>query len=318
MSRVARRARSLLLLIGVLLSWTALAREPLRLGIINERPERPAYALEQYAPLNAYLDTQLRPLGQRMGDLVIARSLDEMAVRISDRTVDILIEGVMPTLKLRRRTDRIDGHLLVWRKGQREYHTVFFARRESPIQRLEQLRGKILAFESPRSTSAYDVPRAALIEAGLKLAEQPGAEPTGTELTDKEQEGEVEADRVRFLFAGSELNQAYWVHAGRAHAGAFNNGDWERVPEAIKPELRIFHRTRPILRWLVSFARSVDPALRAQLIEILIRMHQDPEGRAALAAASRVAKIERLTSADRANLTYWDEALERLEADAGE
>ncbi|NBC49156.1 MAG: PhnD/SsuA/transferrin family substrate-binding protein [Gammaproteobacteria bacterium] len=308
MSVLSRQSAPLALLIGLTLCWPVLALEPLRLGVINERPDRPAYALGLYGPLNAYLDAQLRPLGQRMGDLVIARSLDEMAVRISDGTVDLLLEGVMPTLKLRRKTGRIDVHLLVWRKGQRQYHTVFFARRESSIQRIEQLRGKVVVFESPRSTSAYDVPRAALIEAGLEFAEQPGADTAGA----------VDGDRVRFLFAGSELNQAYWVHAGRAHAGAFNNGDWERTPEAIKPELRIFHRTRPILRWLFSFAGPVDPALRAQLVEILNGMHQDPEGRAALAAASRIAKFEPLTSADRANLTYWDEALERLEAGAGE
>jgi phosphonate transport system substrate-binding protein len=313
MSVLSRQSTPLALLVGLTLCWPVLALEPLRLGVINERPDRPAYALGLYGPLNAYLDAQLRPLGQRMGDLVIARSLDEMAVRISDGAVDLLLEGVMPTLKLRRRTGRIDVHLLVWRKGQRQYHTVFFARRESPIQRIEQLRGKVLAFESPRSTSAFDVPRAALIEAGLELAEQPVAEPVAAEHS-----GAVDGDQVRFLFAGSELNQAYWVHSGRAHAGAFNNGDWERVPAAIKPELRVFHRTRPILRWLFSFAGPVDPALRAQLVEILNGMHQDPEGRAALAAASRIAKFEPLTSADRANLAYWDEALERLEADAGE
>lgn len=310
MSVFSRYPALLALLIGWTLAPPVLAAEALRLGVINERPDRPAYALELYGPLNAYLDARLKPLGMRMGDLVIARNLGEMAARIDDGTADALIEGVMPTLKLRRKT-ALDIQLLIWRKGQRQYHTVFFARQESPIQRLEDLRGKVLAFESPRSTSAYDVPRAALIETGLELAERPEAGPPAAKDRDA-----VDTDRVRFLFAGSELNQAYWVHAGRADAGAFNNGDWDRVPGSIKPELRIFHRTRPILRWLFSFARSVDPAARAELVEILITMDRDPQGRAALAAASRIAKIEPLTSADRANLAYWDEALERLADDA--
>lgn len=210
----------------------------------------------------------------------------------------------MPTLKLRQRTGRMDIRLLLWRKGQRQYHTVFFARRDSTIERLDQLRGKTIVFESPRSTSAYDVPRLALMGVGLQLAAA-----IGRGGSDRHSPRDV-----RFVFAGSELNQAYWVHAGRADAGAFNDGDWERVPKTIQSELRIFHETPPILRWLLSFTAVVDPDFRDAVVEILLSMDKDPEGRAVLQAASRIAKIERLTDADRASLTYWEQALRRLDS----
>ncbi|NEV64348.1 phosphate/phosphite/phosphonate ABC transporter substrate-binding protein [Thiorhodococcus minor] len=290
-----------------LLTMTVLAQvaaaEPFRLGVINERPDRPSFALEQYAPLEAYLHARLAERGfATTGEVVITRDLDEMSSRVETGAVQAVLEGVMPTLKLRQRTGRLDVRLLLWRKGQRQYHTVFFARRDSMIERLDQLRGKTIVFESPRSTSAYDVPRLALIEAGLNLVSA-----VGNGVSD----GHSPRD-VRFVFAGSELNQAYWVHAGRADAGAFNDGDWERVPKTIQSELRIFHETPPILRWLLSFTAVVDPDVRDAAVEILLSMDKDPEGRAVLQAASRIAKIERLTDADRASLTYWEQALRRL------
>jgi phosphonate transport system substrate-binding protein len=312
-----RRRRSSLipLLLGLIASAPVLAAEPFRVGIINERPERPRLALEAYGPFNDYLGARLAEDGMPIGDLVIARSLEEMAARIRAGEVDGLFEGVMPTLKLQRETGRIEPQLVVWRKGQRQYHTIFFTRQDSPIQRLRDLRGKTVAFESPRSTSAHLVPRAVMLESGLTLVQGSSAEAGAGPDAESSPEPVVptSTEPVRFVFAGSELNQAYWVHAGRAHAGAFNDGDWERVPGAIKPELRRFHRTPSILRWLFSFVGPVDPAVRAPLLETLTRMHAEPAGHAALQAASGIARLEPLTTDDRANLKYWAEALTRLE-----
>jgi phosphonate transport system substrate-binding protein len=295
-----------LLVSGPAIAWSGQSGELFRLGIINERPDRPSFALEQYGAFRAYLQSRLAGSGIRVGDLVIARSLEEMRQQIDAGTVDALIEGVMPTLKLERQTGQVDIGLLAWRKGQRHYHTVFFTRRESPIQRIEQLEGKTIAFESPRSTSAYDIPRAALMKAGLRVAAK----------TDSETLDSVDTDLVWFVFAGSELNQAYWVHAHRADAGAFNNGDWQRVPDSIRSDLRVFHSTPDVLRWVISFAHSVDPGVRASVEDVLVGMHRDPEGRLALQAASGIAKFERLTADDRANLDFWEAALRRLETRA--
>lgn len=295
--------RQCLLALALLLPAGLCAAEPFRLGIISERPDRPSFVLEQYEALHGYLGARLAERGIAMDELVVARDLDAMAGLVDAGGVDAVIEGVMPSLKLKRRTGRIDPRLLVWRKGQRHYHSVFFSRRDSPIEGLQDLAGKRIAFENPRSTSAYDVPRAALIEAGLTLAHDSAGAP------------DAAPDRapVRYRFAGSELNQAYWVHAGRADAGAFNNGDWQRVPISIKTDLRIFHRTRPILRWLFSFVTPIEPHARGAVTDILVKMHQDPTGHAALQAASRITKLERLTTEDREDLAYWDAVLGRLE-----
>lgn len=288
------------LLIGLTLgagAWAhdASAESAFHLGIINERPDRPSDALKQYARLHSYLRQRLERDHIQVGDLVIAHHLNDMTSLIDRGEVDALIEGVMPTLSIQRRTQSLSPALLAWRKGQRHYHTVFFVRQDSPIDSLLALRGKTIAFESPRSTSAYFVPLETLRAEGLTVSAA--------------EEDRLAPNTVRYVLAGSELNQAYWVSAGRADAGAFNNGDWDRVPESVRRDLRVIHRTRSLLRWLVSFSDALDPQIRAAVTDALLDMHQNPEGRAALEEAEQIARFEVLTDEDRENLAYWSKML---------
>jgi phosphonate transport system substrate-binding protein len=276
---------------GAPVAW---AGDSFRLGIINERPDRPSNALKQYGRLHAYLRQRLGRDDIPVGDLVIARDLNEMIRLIDADEVDALLEGVMPTLSIQRQTGKLSPMtltLLTWRKGQRHYHSVFFVRRDSPIDSLQALRGTSIAFESPRSTSAYFVPLATLRAEGLTVSAAEADRP--------------DPNRIRYVFAGSELNQAYWVSSGRADAGAFNNGDWDRVPESVRRELRIIYRTRSLPRWLLSFADALAPRIRATVTDVLLEMHQNQDGRAALEEAEHIVKFEILTEEDRENLADW-------------
>jgi phosphonate transport system substrate-binding protein len=310
-ARRAWRLIAILLLASLAAPTLSAGDDPalFRLGIVNERLDQPDHAFALYGSLQHYLDHHLLAHGFAGAQLVVAPDLADMRRRVTDGEVDALIEGVMPTLAIVERTDRLRPELLAWRKGQREYHSVFFVAADSPITHLRDLAGKTLAFESPRSTSAYFVPRAALREAGLRsrpaddasarlLAESAPAAPTTADEADS-------PDAVRFVFAGSELNQAYWVQRGGADAGAFNDGDWERVPERLRGQLRIIHRTRPLLRWLLSLNRDLPADQRAAVIAVLSGMHQNAVGQAALEQAGRIARFEPLSAADRDSLAYW-------------
>ena len=59
--------------------------------------------------------------------------------------------------------------LLTERDGFSQYTTVFFARRDSGIRSLADLRGRSVAFQAPYSTSAYYVPATALLDSHLPL-----------------------------------------------------------------------------------------------------------------------------------------------------
>ena len=151
------------------------------------------------------------------------------------------------------------------------------------------------SLQAERSTSAFAVPRAELSRRAIKVVPlgQPGA-PKGS---------------VFYAFAGAELNQAVWVLRGRGDAGAFNEGDWERLPRKIQDGLVVFHETKPLLRGLLSFRPGMDPEVRSATEEALLEMHQSPAGQAALAKAGGITRFERLTPWDLAGVNEWRQAL---------
>ncbi len=297
MSAIRALSFAIMCLLWATATWAV--QPHFRLGIVNERPEKPDHALSQYESMHAYLQRRLSRKRVSVGDLVVTQNISDMTNRVLAHRVDAVIEGLMPTLTIERDSQLLAPALLPWRKGQRQYHSVFFVRKGSAIRELRDLNGRTIAFETPRSTSAYYIPSVTLQSLGLRLATKPHQND--------------DAGAIRYAFAGSELNQGYWVKEGRADAGAFNDGDWLRLPDHLRQQLRIIHTTKPVLRWLLSFHVKLDPETRGKVTEILLHMHEDMEGRAALQEASRIAKFEALTASDESTLGHWRNVLRGIE-----
>jgi len=276
------------------------APSPIHLGVIAEEPNEPGRMLDVFGELIARLRERLAPANVAVGELVIARDLDDMSQRIVRGEVDFVIETVFPTLVLQERSRKLDPALVVVRRGQREYHSVFFAPRESPIRRLADLRGRTLVLQVLRSTSAFALPKAELARAGIALL--PADDP------------HAGRENVRYVLALSEVNQAIWVLHGKGDAGAFHEGNWAALPEKIRAQLRVFHETRPIVRGLLSFRSSLAASPRRLVEEALLRLDADEAGRAALDRAAGVTRFERLTPADRLELQGWAPILRPVRA----
>ena len=260
-------------------------------GVIAEEPNEPDRMLRVFGPLVGQLRERLRPRGVRVGDLAIARDLDDLSQRLVRGDVDFVLETVFPTLVLQERSRSLEPSLVVLRRGQREYRSVFFTRQDSSIRALGDLRGKTLVLQALRSTSAFALPKAELERAGFALAPADDL---------RSRPGDV-----RYVLALAEINQAVWVLHGRGDAGAFNEGNWASLPERVRSQLRIFHETQPIVRGLVSFRTGLDAGARAALVDALLRLHEDDAGRSALDQAAGVTRFERMTAADRAGLRRW-------------
>ena len=277
--------------------WTTLAAAPVepkttvRFGVIAEEPNEPDRMFNVYSPLLAQLRQRLAPAGIGVSELVIARDLDDLAQRLSRQQVDFVLESVFPTLALRERSRNLDPALLVVRRGQREYRSVFFTRQESPIRTLADLSGRTLVLQAIRSTSAFAVPRAELARAGLRLAAADDAA--------------ADPKAVRYVLALAEVNQAVWVLHRKGDAGAFNEGDWQQLPEKVRARLRIFERSRPILRGLIAFRGDLAPATRRAVEQAMLALSEDEAGRATLTHAAGITRFERLTPADRRAVLDW-------------
>lgn len=268
----------------------------IRFGVIAEQAHEPDRMLRVYSDLLSELRRRLAVTGIDVTSLVITRDLEELARQLDQGRVDMVAETVFVTLDLQKESTRgLTPRLAIVRRDQREYHSVFFSSKESAISKLEHLRGRTLVLQAERSTSAFAVPRAELARRGIPSAPlgQPGA-PAGS---------------TYYVLAGAELNQAVWVLRGKGDAGAFNEGDWARLPQKIRDGLRVFHETRPLLRGLVSFRTGVPAAMMAACENALLALDSDVAGRAALSKADGITRFEGLTPADLAGLNDWRRAL---------
>jgi phosphonate transport system substrate-binding protein len=263
----------------------------LHLGVIAEEPNEPDRMLKVFGEMLSRLRERLLPRDVRVGDLVIARDLDDLSQRLVRGDVDFVIETVFPTLVLQERSRALEPSLVVVRREQREYRSVFFTRQEAPIQSLRDLRGRTLVLQALRSTSAFALPKAELERAGLTLAPADDL---------RSRPGDV-----RYVLALAEINQAVWVLHGKGDAGAFSDGNWAALPDKVRSQLRIFYETRPIMRGLLSFRTGLDARARAAAEETLLRLHEDEGGRAALQQAAGLTRFERLTAGDRSELRRW-------------
>ena len=250
-------------------------------GRVSEDPKKHFPRLEKMAN---YLAGRLAPLGISTGAAVVVRSNEEMIEALRHGAVDLISETVFSAVRISQESGA-EIMLREWKGGKAEYRTVMFARKDSPIESLADLKGKSIAFEDRGSTSGFLLPLAILRQKAFQVVELgfPRDKPP--------------ADKIGYAFAMGEVNIMAWVVEGLADAGALSNLDWEdlaRTPRPLKKNVRIFHATPPIIRSLLIARKGLDGKLKARVQEVLLTMHADPEGREVLKAYDRVARYDRI------------------------
>jgi len=269
----ARLAAGLLGVLAALFPWSpAHAVDDAHVLVLGRISDDPKTHYEQLKPLLDYVVPRMAGVGIREGRILMARDAQQMASYLRRGRVDWVTETSGTGLVLEARAG---ARLLLMteRDGVSRYRTVFFARRDSGLTSLDQLRGRSIAFQNISSTSAYFVPASELIERGMRLEllmspmDKPGA------------------DTVGYVFARSELNIANWVHKRLVDAGVMSNIDWDnpqRVPPSYRSELQILHSTPEYPRAVEVVRSDLDPRVEARLREVLIQAANDPDARDAL------------------------------------
>jgi phosphonate transport system substrate-binding protein len=176
------------------------------------------------------------------------------------------------------------GTLLLrrWKSGMADYRSLIFTHRISGIQRLEDLRGKLIAFEDPESSSGYFLPKLFLQRNGLRLAEKPGPD------------ANVGAAEVGFVFARSQENLVDWVLTKKVAAGAFSNDDHAALDEKKRNDILVLAQTDLLPRHLLSVRKDMPLGLVGRLEKTLLAMHEDAEGRKILQNIDGTTKFDLL------------------------
>lgn len=239
------------------------------LGRISDDPKK---HYEQLKPLLDYVVPRLADVGIREGRILMAKDTQQMASYLRRGRVDWVTETTGTAMLLRQRAE---AHplLLTERDGVSHYHSLFFARRDSGLVSLDDLRGHSIAFQRPNSTSAYFVPAAELLRRGLSL-----------EIL-LSPEDRIDSGAVGYLFAWSELNISTWVHKGLADVGVMSNLDWQnpaRMPPSFRNDLQVIGQTVDYPRAVEMVRGDLDPRVEARLREVLMDAAGDPEAGDAL------------------------------------
>ncbi|MFT4198015.1 MAG: phosphate/phosphite/phosphonate ABC transporter substrate-binding protein [Pseudoxanthomonas sp.] len=268
--------------------------------VLGRISDDPAVHYAQLKPLLDYVVAHMREVGITEGRILMAPDARQMASYLRRGRVDWVTETAGTAVQLQQRSGAAPL-LLTERGGVSHYHTLVFARTDSPVARLADLRGRTIALQGVGSTSAYLVPAAALLDAGLRpqILLSPEDRP--------------DRDTVGYVFARSELNIAAWVDKGLVDAGALNNLDWEdprRVPPSFRAHFKVVYRSADYPRALELVRPGLDARVRERLRQVLLDAAGDPQAGPALQAFFGTTRFLELDPATRA-------ALQRLGEGAG-
>lgn len=161
----------------------------------------------------------------------------------------------------------------------------------------------MIIFESPRSTSAFIVPKLTLEAEGFEVIEATSISDRKNTLPAPSSDNKV----IEYRFSDTEENQAYWVHRKIGDAGAFNNGDWDRVPDVIRNDMKIIAETKPVLRWLFNYRDGVSESVKSKVNKVFLEMHNNETGEKALQQAAKIRMFEELSEMNLENYNYWKE-----------
>ncbi len=284
MSRTPRVIFAILFL-GVIVSSNAAAQtrkkleaKTISLGIVAEAHQQEIE--EHFRDFVHYVARKTSSASAVEGRVVIAPTLSELAKLLEQGKVDFYMDSPYPTYVVN--FVHGAGKLLLrrWQRGKAEYRSLIFTKKDSGINHLEDLRGKIIVFEDPESSSGHFMPKFFLLRNGFKLSEKGGLE------------ANVSPSEIGYIFARSQEKLVAMVLAKQAAAGAFSDDDYARLDEKRKSDISILAQTELVPRHLVSIRKDMAPALAARLGEVLIAMHEDDQGRRILQKTGDTTKFD--------------------------
>ncbi|MEK6679632.1 MAG: phosphate/phosphite/phosphonate ABC transporter substrate-binding protein [Nitrospirota bacterium] len=225
-------------------------------------------------PIITYLSAKLKDIGIERGEVVLAgdNKVSSLIRLVKEGNIDIIFESPLIATLLKVEADAVPI-LTIWREGVGEYNSLIIVRKDSGIQKIEDLKGKLVAFKDPGSNSGYFLPQIGLKAKGLEMIELSSFNSI------------VPKDKVGYVFAGSELNISSWVFYKKAAAGALSNLAWvspKDVPQSYKKDFRIIYESQKRPEFIVLVRPGLDKRLVERIKEEFLMMDKSEAGREAL------------------------------------
>ncbi|MCL4805342.1 MAG: phosphate/phosphite/phosphonate ABC transporter substrate-binding protein [Anaerolineae bacterium] len=157
----------------------------------------------------------------------------------------------------------VDAAMATSRFGSSTYAGQIIVRADSGITTLEDLKGKVMCWVDPASTSGYIIPRIMLAANGVN----------------------PDTDFSQTIEAGSHNNVVTQVYNGDCDAGATfsdaRTGIEEEFPDVLD-KVVVLATTSDIPNDSVSFIKDFPPEMRTKIVTALLDISASPEGQEAL------------------------------------
>ncbi len=264
----------------------------------------PAQEHDVFRPLADYLAARLGSVGIGRGRVVVVDSLSTMVNELDAGRVDIYFDSPFPVAFV---VQHSDTRVLLQRfkRGAEEYRSVLFARADGGVEELADLRGRMIAFGEPFSTSGYLLPKAALVSSGFRLVNFADSAAT------------VPDNEIGYVFSNDAENTMVWVLKGKVTAGAVNEDYFAALAGQRIGELRILFRSDVVPRNVVCARGDLDPALMRAVVGLLLEMDEDDEGRVVLDGFEQTSGFEPFPEGGERALAGVIELLPYVEEDLG-
>lgn len=170
----------------------------------------------------------------------------------------------------------VDVALVTERFGATTYVGQFNVRADSGIETLDDIKGKVMCWVDPNSTSGYIIPRIMLAANGI----------------------DPDNDFSKTIEAGSHNNSVQAVYEGECDVGvsyADARSSIEETHPDVKDVVAVLATTTEIPNDSVSFAKDFDPEMRTQIVNALLEISATEEG---VEALNNLYSIDALVAAD--------------------
>ena len=231
-----------------------------------------------FGPFAAFLSSKLAESGVKQVVVAVAKSPAEMAKLVRQGKVDIYVDSPFPSYIVNKLAGA-EPMDIRWKKGLETYHSIIFVPTTSAVRTLDDLRGTMIAFEKPDSTSAYFLPKAELLKRGYTLVRK--EKPTDP----------VEPGEIGYYFTFDDKKVVADVGSGVADAGGQNEEEFVEFAGKSRGEFRFLLTTTDVYRHVLSVRRDLDPTQKESLRQLLLSLDGTAEGREALAQFEKTAKF---------------------------
>jgi len=264
----------------------------------------PAAEHDVFRPLADYLAARLGSVGIGRGRVVVVDSLSTMVNELEAGRVDIYIDSPFPVGFVVQHSDT-KVLLRRFKRGAEAYRSVLFARAERGIESFEDLRGRVIAFGEPFSTTGYLLPKAALVSDGFKLVRFEDAA------------ANVPEDEIGYVFSNDAENTMVWVLKDKVSAGAVNEDYFEALAGSRIGELKILFRSKAVPRNIVCARGDLDPDVVRAVVGVLLGMDGDATGQVVLNTFEETSRFEVFPEKGEQALSGVIELLPFVEEDLG-